>query len=377
MRLPVHPLSPGLAETQKALLSCPSTTTFERFPASSLIRLLKQRRISYSIDPYGNIHAGDLKSESPLIFVAHLDHPGISLTASGNSLETACWWGGVRKEYFRHARVRVYPYDENEAARSGSQAVEGTVRALDIPKGSLRPRAVTIRFDEPLESGRSYIGNWATTELKITSQWIESVRIDDLAGVGCIVETLSRLNRRRRVRALFSRAEEDGFHGSLAAAREIPPGSLMVSVECSATRPGAIPGNGPVVRQGDAATVFDPLLTRLLDEIATNLKQTHPAFAFQKRIMDGGTCEATAFLALGFRAVGLALPLLHYHNMGPKGLIAAEKVATSDVENLVLLMCEVAERWQQGKRSTLLVKRLKEKVKTSARLLRSMPLPDR
>jgi endoglucanase len=40
---------------------------------------------------------------------------------------------------------------------------------------------------------------------------------------------------------------------------------------------------------------------------------------FQRRIMDGGSCEATATTAFGLPTIGLSLPLGNYHNQGFEG----------------------------------------------------------
>ena len=61
-------------------------------------------------------------------------------------------------------------------------------------------------------------------------------------------------------------------------------------------------------------------------------------FRWQRKLMDGGTCEGTAFQAYGYRVGALCVPLLNYHNMGENGRIAAEAVSLSDLTNLVRWM---------------------------------------
>jgi endoglucanase len=61
--------------------------------------------------------------------------------------------------------------------------------------------------------------------------------------------------------------------------------------------------------------VFDPDATRVLLDVADkHLKGRH-----QRRIMDGGACEATAATAWGVAAIGLSVPLGNYHNQGLEG----------------------------------------------------------
>jgi endoglucanase len=85
----------------------------------------------------------------------------------------------------------------------------------------------------------------------------------------------------------------------------------------------------------------------VLHHIATELASENRDFRFQRRLMDGGTCEATAFCAAGYRAGGLALPLGNYHNMqgldgGPAG-IGAEHILVSDYVSEIELLVRLAE----------------------------------
>ena len=65
----------------------------------------------------------------------------------------------------------------------------------------------------------------------------------------------------------------------------------------------------------------------------------------QRCLMDGGSCEATAFVGFGFRAGGLCLPLGNYHNIGPGQRPRAEYVSVSDLEQLVTLTVTAASEW--------------------------------
>ena len=119
---------------------------------------------------------------------------------------------------------------------------------------------------------------------------------------------------------LLTRAEEVGFVGAIAhfeldwrkhARRPIVP----ISLETSRTLPNALIGKGPVVRLGDRRTVFDPGYLHILSEVAAQeLPGRH-----QRRVMDGGTCEATAAIAWGLPAIGISVPLGNYHNQGFEG----------------------------------------------------------
>ena len=58
--------------------------------------------------------------------------------------------------------------------------------------------------------------------------------------------------------------------------------------------------------------------------------------------MPGGTCESTAFCALGHMAGALALPLGNYHNQHPRGRIAPEFIHEGDFDCLVDLLVALA-----------------------------------
>src|SRR6185437_14124322 len=78
---------------------------------------------------------------------------------------------------------------------------------------------------------------------------------------------------------------------------------------------GAEIGKGPVVRLGDRYTVFDSGALRIFSELALKrLPDKH-----QRRVMDGGTCEATAATVYGIPCVGISVPLGNYHNQSFEG----------------------------------------------------------
>lgn len=60
-------------------------------------------------------------------------------------------------------------------------------------------------------------------------------------------------------RAVFTRAEEQGFIGTLAMIRSgaLPPSTKIISVETSKALPGVVLDGGPVIRLGDRASMFD------------------------------------------------------------------------------------------------------------------------
>jgi endoglucanase len=181
---------------------------------------------------------------------------------------------------------------------------------------------------------------------------------DDLVGVFAVISTALDLHKKSRGKktppflGLLTRAEEVGFVGAighfeldwLAGARRPV---IAVSLETSRTLPGALIGKGPVVRLGDRRTVFHPGYLKVLTDVA---QDTLPG-KHQRRVMDGGSCEATAAITHGLPAIGLSVPLGNYHNEGfeggpgcraPRGP-APEFVHLDDIEGL-LKLCQALMR---------------------------------
>ena len=60
-------------------------------------------------------------------------------------------------------------------------------------------------------------------------------------------------------------------------------------------------------------------------------------FFFQRKLMDGGACEATPLVDFGYTTGAVAIPLDNYHNDGVNKL-KAEIVDLRDVQNLITLL---------------------------------------
>jgi endoglucanase len=117
---------------------------------------------------------------------------------------------------------------------------------------------------------------------------------------------------------LFTRAEEVGFVGAIAACKHktVPKSARLICLENSRSFPTDSPiGAGPIVRVGDRLSVFEPTLTNQISMLVMEYQKTNPAFKFQRKLMPGGTCEATTFSAYGHHSTCLCLPLGNYHNM--------------------------------------------------------------
>jgi len=146
--------------------------------------------------------------------------------------------------------------------------------------------------------------------------------------------------------AVLSRAEEVGFHGALAVAanRGLPKTTLVVSLETSRELPGVKMGRGVILRVGDRTSVFDSDASRYLGEIAADLSTRRAGFQFQRGLMSGGTCEATAYQESGFKSAAVCVALGNYHNCGERNRIRAEYVSIGDACGMVDLLVAAAQK---------------------------------
>ncbi|HSH29493.1 MAG TPA: hypothetical protein VK971_06255, partial [Thiohalobacter sp.] len=313
------------------LLSIPTAPFREQAIHTHAAARLRDAGIAHFTDPYGNLVVGvdspvayrrllRQHSEEPVrLFIAHMDHPGFHGRRwhDDRTLEIA-WHGGSPVRHLRNARVWL----------ADAQGYVGTGRLQAVKlheKGYCISRARVRLEGEPERNApaRRLFGGFAFRK----PVWSSGARVytkaaDDLVGVHCILETAARLKRagERPFLGLLTRAEEVGFVGAVAHFElgwlETRRRSLVcVSLEASRTLPGARIGRGPVVRLGDRRTVFEADAMQLLDELAAHTLKD----GYQRRIMDGGACEATAATAFGLPTVGLTVPLGNYHNEGYEG----------------------------------------------------------
>jgi endoglucanase len=302
-------------------------------------------------DAAGNLELrrrGVRADRSPLVLAAHMDHPGFRALAATRPARAGAPWridalflGGVRPEYFPGARARFFLPNARGALASDVGEVAARVVRARPHRGELR---VTLEAREPVPRGAfgtfdlpPFRRDPRDPDLLITRA------ADDLAGVAAILallDAVERIDPRRRVdvRGVFTRAEEVGFVGALAVARgrRLPRAARIVAIEASKALPHAPRGAGPILRVGDRTSIFDDGLTRWIARVAVELEGARGrGFRWQRRLMDGGTCESTAYQLYGYRCAAMCLPLGNYHNMSERGTIAAESIRLSDLVGLV------------------------------------------
>lgn len=284
---------PVLLDIIRPILAQPTAPFHEdAVRAELLLQLAQIPSVRVEQDDFGNViacHRG-CSGHAEYAFAAHMDHPGFV----GEE-----FLGGVPESY-REKKPPVRDF--------------GAFAMWDLPACEVR-------------DGR-----------------IHSRACDDLIGCAAIVALFQQLDQRAAeatVYGLFTRAEEVGFIGAihLAKSGRIPRELTIVSLECSSEKsPGAgRMGEGVIVRVGDKTAVFDDAATAALTHAATAAK-----LPFQRCLMSGGTCEATAYQLYGYRTAALCVALGNYHNCGPDFTIAPEFVALDDVAGMVQLMTHAA-----------------------------------
>ena len=174
---------------------------------------------------------------------------------------------------------------------------------------------------------------------------------------------------------LFTRAEEVGFIGALAACRlkTIPAQCYVVAMETSSELPHAKMGDGPILRVGDRASTFTPAATAHCHRVASDLAAADRSFRYQRKLMDGGTCESSAYCSLGYEATGLCVALGNYHNVDARRRkLAAEYIDVEDLDNVIKWFVELARaRVPYTGRDESLSEQLRDLQRTYDRLLRN------
>lgn len=342
MKLPL-PDARAALRTLESVLVQPTAPFHERRVRAALTSALDAAGVPWSIDAAGNLLARYKRGKAaPVAMTAHMDHPGFELLSVKGRTAEARWNGQVPT--FALKGLRLALYDGRTSGRIGRAVVlRGDGRRPGLVKG--RPHnLLTLRVPSGAKAGD--FGHAELPLLERRAGRIYSKAHDNLSGCAAIVAALAHLARRRLpgdVVALFTRAEEVGFHGCLGAIRlgSLSQDRPVVVLECSKELPGAVMGKGPVIRVGDKARVFDADLVAALEEAARALKKQRPALGFQRRLMDGGTCEASAFSLSGYRAVCLAFPLGNYHNVGARR-VEAEFIDEKDFLDGVDLLAAFA-----------------------------------
>lgn len=299
---------------------------------------------------------GGGKGSRPIFVTAHMDHPAfvVHRIIGPGTLELA-FRGGVMDPYFEAARVRIH-------------AATGVFEAVLTGKGDGVMGADGKKlFDTYLAEieGDEEDHGAAGIQLGDTAVWslppaevdalglVHTHACDDLSALAAALSAYDTLRVARAggtkvqdVRLLFTRSEEIGFTGAIAACKlgTMPKNARVIALENSRSFPDSPIGGGPIVRVGDRLSIFSPGLTaacaKRAEEIAGHAATptaqqtaaaTEKGMKWQRKLMAGGACEATVFCTYGYEATCLCLPLGNYHNMAN---LAEVQAGTYDRERL-------------------------------------------
>jgi len=311
---------------------------------------------------------------APVYITAHLDHPAfvVERIVSPSCVELS-FRGGVMDDYFKEAKVTVWSStDTRHNATLTGEASAAPVNGSESPfKHYTAELSDTNDTTEGLKIGD--VAVWDLPPAEILNGILHTCACDDLAAVAAALAAMDVIEENketaRDVRLIFTRAEEIGFIGAIAACRDgtISKNSIVIALENSRSFPHDSPiGGGPIVRVGDRISIFSPSLTEAIAKCAEALAggpstphakdkvDKSRKWKWQRKLMAGGACEASVFCAAGYDATCVCLPLGNYHNMGDlaavqegtntrRATIEREQIAISDFEGLVDLLVACAQ----------------------------------
>lgn len=276
------------------------------------------------------------KSRDPVLAVAHMDHPAFVVTGVDGKNVDFEFRGGVDPEYFVDAKVEFVTSLDRQSGRVETYdpaTKTGVIRA--------NPGGVAV----------GDIAMWKFSSRRAKKDRLLAPACDDLAGCAAALAALDRARANPSLGhfgVLLTRAEEVGLIGAIHAAKHgtFPAESRLLSIETSRASANAPIGDGPIIRIGDAVTVFDPELGNRISHAVARAGIPH-----QRKLMDGGGCEASAFGVYGYRATGLCLALGNWHNRGnldgfeagtAEPIPMMEEISLSDFHGLVDLLLVAA-----------------------------------
>jgi endoglucanase len=326
-----HILDEELYQAGMAIAACPTAAGHEGHVRACLLeRLAGLPHVTTRLDEFGNLHARyehSAAGREAFRVVAHMDHPAFVVVRAGRSVELH-FAGGVDESYFAGKSITFH--NEETKAPLGRAVVAGIAFSEEAKR-------VRLRGEIPAEATFAV---WTLPKARCTKRLFISPACDDLAQVSTVLALLRQLALRKAkasVHAIFTRAEEIGFAGALAALKSATTLAPIptLSLEVSKARGFARVEAGPVVRVGDRLSIFDSRITHWLETAFRDLQAARPGVIYQRLLMGGGTCEASVFQRAGLPTGALCVALNNYHNMGPGREIRAESISLRDWQGLL------------------------------------------
>lgn len=309
-------------------VSIPTASFHEHKVIGRALKFCLKNGFKLKQDESGNILIRYKKGRAlqPVILMAHMDHPGFEvLKAAGRKAEVGIM-GGVNLNHFKKAKIVV-------------STPRGLVKGRIIGKTGRRwmgKPVFKVRLSHEVNKGD--FGYYDLPGIRFKGGEIHTKSADNLAGVALLLDLLLRLKKGRAhvdVTVLLTRAEEVGFIGCISVVdretlkKDIP----IIVVEASSAKAGGVRINGgPVIRVGDKQSGFSPMIDSWLQMVAEVLLKKSKKFKYQRALLSGGRCEASALMLKGCTVGGIAFPLGNYHNNG-KRTYAPEYIGINDYNN--------------------------------------------
>ena len=321
----MHILAEPLYQAGMKLAACPTAPGHEQVVRAFLEASLRGLpHVQTRRDEFGNLIARyqhRARGRESVRLVAHMDHPAFAV--EGRELH---FRGGVEPRYFLGEKVIFHGPAE---LHLGTAVIVG----VDFTEQAKR-----VRLNGPIPKGATF-AVWDLPAPRCTKRLFLSPACDDLAQVATVLALLQQLAADGApgcVEALFTRAEEIGFYGTLAALKSRDPLEPMatLSLETSSARGFATLDGGPIVRVGDRLSIFDSRVTHWLETAFRDLQGRVPRTTWQRLLMGGGACEATVFQRAGFPTGALCVAMNQYHNMGPCDDVRCESISLRDWQGL-------------------------------------------
>lgn len=303
------------------------------------------------------------RTAAKTIFItAHLDHPAfvVRQVRDDGNIELE-FRGGVNDPYFDNAPIEII--------NAQNQSHDALITSLD---SAAKPfKRVTARLTNPVEN-EICAGDIARWKFERSLPYVDGGNIythgcDDLAAVAAALATLDELRSSKKadhIGVLLTRAEEIGFIGAIAVCKHksVPKSARLICLENSRSFAESPIGGGPIVRVGDKMSVFEPNLTNQISLLMMEHQKSHPDFKWQRKLMPGGTCEATTFSTFGYQSTCICLPLGNYHNMSEIDEVAAGKrpakvgpefISLADFHGMIELLIITATQLDSAKLPSL------------------------
>lgn len=304
-------------------------------------------RVRCTRDEAGNllIERGDAdrcKPGRPIYFTAHMDHPAfvIERIIAPGTVQVS-FRGGVMDDYFIDAPVVAF--DASDTPHKGKLSGPGP----DVGGPFKHYLAELVDCETAASLAVGDVMSWDVGPAEVIEGKLHTPACDDLAALAGAIAAFDVLlglpaEQTRDVRLLFTRAEEIGFVGAIAAVRlgTIAADGRVIALENSRSFVESPIHGGPIVRVGDRVSVFSPTLTDAICQRAEQVAggastvtasqklKDLPAWKWQRKLMAGGACEASVFFDAGLESTCVCLPLGNYHNMADLDNVQAGKHTT-------------------------------------------------